>query len=109
MDLIGRREGGDPTTPGPPAGLEIVTSNPRPWLRRWVLSTLLLQGARGVYADLHHHGTVLLAAYDSWHALHKLAADPLPGAGAAVSQDFIGANCRDSDRHRVGANPPAGA
>lgn len=69
----------------------------------------MLQGARGVYAEPHHHGTVLLAAYDSWHALHKLAADPLPGAGAAVSQDFIGANCRDSDRHRVGTDPPAGA
>ncbi len=34
-----------------------------------------------------------------------MAADDLPGAGAAVSQAFIGANCRDSDRHRVELTP----
>ncbi|MCX5280933.1 hypothetical protein [Streptomyces sp. NBC_00198] len=95
-------------TPGPLAGLEIVTSNLDPDCVAGFWAPCCCRAPAGAYAELHHHGTVLLAAYDSWHALHKLAADPLPGAGAAVSRDFIGANCRDSDRHRVGTDPPAG-
>ncbi|MGI5372577.1 hypothetical protein [Streptomyces iakyrus] len=81
--------------PGPLASLETVTGNPRPGLRRWVLSTLLLPGAREVHAELHHDGTVLLAASVSWHAAHHLAAEDLPDTGVAVSEDFIGACCRD--------------
>lgn len=90
-----RRQGHDPMRPGPLTSLEIVTGNPRPGLRRWVLSTLLLPGAREVHAELHHDGTVLLAANVSWHAVRNLAADAIPHAGVAVSQDFIGACCRD--------------
>ncbi|WP_318205872.1 hypothetical protein [Streptomyces sp. SCL15-4] len=90
-----RRRGRDPMRPGPLASLEVVTGNPRPGLRRWVLSTLLLQGAREVHAELHHDGTVLLAASVSWNAVRNLAADDMPDTGVAVSQDFIGACCRD--------------
>ncbi|MFI2764754.1 helix-turn-helix domain-containing protein [Streptomyces echinatus] len=90
-----RRRSSDPRRPGPLTSLEIVTSNPRHGLRCWVLSTLLLQGAREVHAELHHDGTVLLAANVSWRAARNLAADDLPDAGVAVSQDFIGACCRD--------------
>lgn len=90
-----RRRGGDPMRPGPLRSLEIVTGNPRPGLRRWVLSTLLLQGAREVHAELHHDGTVLLAANVSWNAARNLAAHELPDTGVAVSQDFIGSCCRD--------------
>jgi len=90
-----RRRGGDPMRPGPLASLETVTGTPRPGLRCWVLSTLLLPGAREVHAELHHDGTVLLAANVSWHAARKLATEDLPDAGAAVSEDFIGACCRD--------------
>ncbi|AIR96037.1 hypothetical protein [Streptomyces glaucescens] len=81
--------------PGPLASLEVVTGNPRPGLRRWVFSTLLLSGAREVHAELHHDGTVLLAANVSWNAARNLATDDIPDAGIAVSQDFIGACCRD--------------
>jgi hypothetical protein len=90
-----RRQGGDPMRPGPLTSLEIVTGNPRPGLRRWVLSTLLLAGAREVHAELHHDGTVLLAANVSWNAARHLSVDAIPDAGVAVSQDFIGACCRD--------------
>ncbi len=90
-----RRRAGDPMRPGPLTSLEIVTSNPRPGLRRWVLNTLLLQGAREVHAELHHDGTVLLAANVSWNAARHLPADAIPDAGVAASQDFIGACCRD--------------
>jgi hypothetical protein len=90
-----RRRGGDPMRPGPLASLEVVTGNPRPGLRRWVLSTLLLSGAREVHAELHHDGTVLLAANVSWNAARNLTVDAVPDAGVAVSQDFIGACCRD--------------
>ncbi|GGT02698.1 hypothetical protein GCM10010206_76650 [Streptomyces cinerochromogenes] len=90
-----RRQGGDPMRPGPLTSLEVVTGNPRPGLRRWVLSTLLLPGAREVHAELHHDGTVLLAANVSWNAARHLVAGDLPDAGVAVSQDFIGACCRD--------------
>ncbi|MEU3297907.1 ATP-binding protein [Streptomyces longwoodensis] len=90
-----RRQGGDPMRPGPLTSLEIVTGNPRPGLRRWVLSTLLLAGAREVHTELHHDGTVLLAANVSWNAARHLAADAIPDTGVAVSQDFIGACCRD--------------
>lgn len=62
---------GTATTAGPPAGLEIVTGNPRPGLRRWVLNTLVLRGGREIYAELHHERTVLLAADLSWHALGR--------------------------------------
>ncbi|MBG7696624.1 hypothetical protein HCJ76_00540 [Streptomyces sp. MC1] len=81
--------------PGPLTSLEIVTGNPRPGLRRWVLSTLLLPGAREVHAELHHDGTVLLAANVSRRAARHLPADDIAEEGVAVSQNFIGACCRD--------------
>ncbi|WP_051816381.1 hypothetical protein [Streptomyces sp. NRRL WC-3744] len=90
-----RRRAGDPMRPGPLTSLEIVTGNPRPGLRRWVLSTLLLPGAREVHAELHHDGTVLLAANVSWHAARNPTADGIPRAGVVMSQDFIGGCCRD--------------
>ncbi|MGW5091496.1 hypothetical protein [Streptomyces coelicoflavus] len=37
-------------------------SNPRPGLRRWVLSTLGLRAGRETYAELYDDGTVVLAA-----------------------------------------------
>ncbi|MEV0982140.1 hypothetical protein [Streptomyces sp. NPDC049915] len=40
-------------------------------------------------------GTELLAANVSWHAARHLATHAIPAAGVAVSQDFIGACCRD--------------
>lgn len=90
-----RRRAGDRMRPGPLTSLEIVTGNPRPGLRRWVLSILLLPGACEVHAELHRDGTVLLAANVSWHAARNLPADGIPGAGVVVSQDFIGGCCRD--------------
>ncbi|MEU5709875.1 AlbA family DNA-binding domain-containing protein [Streptomyces flaveolus] len=80
------RQAGDPMRPGPLTSPEIVTGNPRPGLRRWVLSTLLLPGAREVHAELHHDGTVLLAANVSWQAARNLAAEDIPDAGVAVSR-----------------------
>jgi hypothetical protein len=55
----------------------------------------VLPGAREVHAELHHDGTVLLAASVSWDAARHLTAGDLPDAGVAVSEDFIGACCRD--------------
>ncbi|MGY0055009.1 nSTAND1 domain-containing NTPase [Streptomyces sp. LZ34] len=84
------------TTPGPLTGLQVVTSNPRPGLRCWVLNTLSLRAGRGIYAELHHDGTVLLAANLSWQALrNNQRADELASLGVLVHQDYLGACCRD--------------
>ncbi|RMB83724.1 helix-turn-helix domain-containing protein [Streptomyces shenzhenensis] len=80
--------------PGPLTGLEIV-STPRPGLRRWVLNTLSLGGGREIYAELHHDGTVVLAANLSWQAMkNSFHADDVP-FGLLVHQSFLGACCRD--------------
>ncbi|MFE9976607.1 hypothetical protein ACFYRD_39410 [Streptomyces hirsutus] len=84
------------TAPGPLTGLQVVTDNPRPGLRRWVLSTLSLRGGREIYAQLHHDGTVLLAANLSWHALrNNHRADEFASLGVLVHQDYLGACCHD--------------
>ncbi|MGJ3562012.1 hypothetical protein ACR6C2_42720 [Streptomyces sp. INA 01156] len=84
------------TAPGPLTGLQVVTDNPRPGLRRWVLSTLSLRGGREIYAELHHDGTVLLAANLSWHALrNNHRADELASLGVLVHQNYLGACCHD--------------
>lgn len=80
--------------PGPLTGLEIV-STPRPGLRRWVLNTLSLGAGREIYAELHHDGTVLLAANLSWHALTNHHPDRSQPFGVLVHQDYLGACCRD--------------
>lgn len=80
--------------PGPLAGLEIV-STPRPGLRRWVLSTLSLGIGREIHAELHHDGTVVLAANLSRHALRRQDADEAATPGVLVRQDYLGACCRD--------------
>ncbi|MEU9671088.1 ATP-binding protein [Streptomyces bobili] len=82
--------------PGPLTGLEVVTSNPRPGLRRWVLSTLATGIGRGIYAELHHDGTALLAANLSWRALRDHHhADELASLGVLVQQNYLGECCRD--------------
>ncbi|MEV0695488.1 ATP-binding protein [Streptomyces sp. NPDC050388] len=90
-----RRHSQAVTTPGPLASLQIVTHHPRPGLRRWVLSTLPLKDARGVHAELHHDGTVLPAAHVSWRAARQHRTDDNPDADLRVSQDFVGACCRE--------------
>ncbi|MFJ3106512.1 helix-turn-helix domain-containing protein [Streptomyces sp. NPDC086835] len=83
-------------TPGPLAGLQIVTSNPRPGLRRWVLNTLTLGGGREIYAELHHDGSVVLAANLSWKAIREdFLGEAAPEWEALVHQAFLGACCRD--------------
>ncbi|OEJ22160.1 hypothetical protein AR457_40515 [Streptomyces agglomeratus] len=83
-------------TVGPLTGLEIVTSNPRPGLRRWVLSTLTLGVGREIYAELHHDGSVVLAANVSWKAIREdFLGDAAPDGEVLVHQGFLGACCRD--------------
>ncbi|MFD4953456.1 helix-turn-helix domain-containing protein [Streptomyces sp. NPDC058451] len=87
---------GSRTAPGPLAGLQIVTNNPRPGLRRWVLSTMPLAAGREIYAELHHDGTVVLAANLSWQSLrNSLRGDEPVPFGLLVHQDYVGACCRD--------------
>ncbi|WP_440581267.1 AlbA family DNA-binding domain-containing protein [Streptomyces sp. PT19] len=77
------------------ASLSIV-SNPRPGLRRWVLSTLGLRAGREAYAELHDDGTVVLAANLTFRTSrdHFRDDDHLP-AGFFVHQDTLDACCRD--------------
>ncbi|MFG3007408.1 AlbA family DNA-binding domain-containing protein [Streptomyces calvus] len=71
-------------------------SNPRPGLRRWVLSTLGLRAGRETYAELHDDGTVVLAANLTFRTSrdHFRDDDHLP-AGLFVHQDTLDACCRD--------------
>jgi hypothetical protein len=85
------------TTAGPVTGLQVVTDHPRPGLRRWVLSTSSLRGGREIYAELHHDGSVLLAANLSWHALRdRHRADELASLGLLLHQEYLGACCLDA-------------
>ncbi|MCX4538976.1 ATP-binding protein (plasmid) [Streptomyces sp. NBC_00841] len=80
---------------GPLAGLEIVSSNPRPGLRRWVLNTLTLGAGREIYAELHHDGSVVLAVNLSWKAIREGLLGEAPEEGLLLHQDFVGECCRD--------------
>ncbi|MEU9062452.1 ATP-binding protein [Streptomyces sp. NPDC048430] len=80
---------------GPLAGLEVVSQNPRPGLRRWVLQTLTLGMGREIYAELHHDGTTVLAANLSWRALRGQALEEVPEGSLLLHQDFTGACCED--------------
>ncbi|MGY4920444.1 hypothetical protein ACWD9K_35625 [Streptomyces sp. 900116325] len=82
-------------TGGPPAGLEYVTSNPRPGLRRWVLSTLTSGGGREIYAELHHDGSVVPAADLSWKAMREAVPGEVPEECLVLRQDVVGACCQD--------------
>ncbi|WP_159765064.1 AlbA family DNA-binding domain-containing protein [Streptomyces sp. HM190] len=84
----------NPHVVGPLRTLESV-SNPRPGLRRWVFSTLHPSLGRGVYAELHHDGSMVLAADLSWKALRGDPADP-DARGILVDADVVGAACRDT-------------
>lgn len=84
----------NPHVVGPLGTLESV-SNPRPGLRRWVFSTLYPSLGRGVYAELHHDGSMVLAANLSWKALHSVLGD-LDATGILVDTDVAGAACRDT-------------
>ncbi|WP_167455461.1 AlbA family DNA-binding domain-containing protein [Streptomyces tirandamycinicus] len=79
---------------GPLTALNVVMSYPRPGLRRWVFSTLPLRTGRGVLAELHHDGSIVLAANLSWKALRGDHADP-DTEGIVVDADVTGASCRD--------------
>ncbi|MEW2570160.1 ATP-binding protein [Streptomyces sp. NPDC047070] len=80
--------------PGPLESLGIV-SDPRPGLRRWVFSTLQLGAGRETYAELHHDGTLVLAANLTFRTSRdRLRADDLP-YGLLVHQDTLDACCRD--------------
>jgi hypothetical protein len=84
----------NPHVVGPLRTLESV-SNPRPGLRSWVFSTLYPSLGRGVYAELHHDGSMVLAANLSWRALRGDPADP-EVTGILVDADVVGAACRDT-------------
>ncbi|MFF9127916.1 RNA-binding domain-containing protein [Streptomyces sp. NPDC014889] len=76
--------------------LETVSS-PRPGLRRWVLSTLYPSIGRGVYAELHHDGSTVLAANLSWTTRRGNPDGPEPETtGILVDADVAGAACRDA-------------
>ena len=80
---------------GPLTGLDVVLPNPRPGLRRWVFSTLPLRMGRGIYTELHHDGSIVLAANLSWKALRGDAAD-LAAKDILVDADLVGASCCDA-------------
>ncbi|MFE4492471.1 hypothetical protein ACFRKD_08425 [Streptomyces niveus] len=81
---------------GPLTGLDIALSNPRPGLRSWVFSTLLLRMGREIYTELHHNGSTVLAANVSWKALRgDGVADPAL-KDILVDADVVGAGCRDA-------------
>ncbi|GAA2639294.1 hypothetical protein GCM10010425_49130 [Streptomyces spororaveus] len=90
-----RRLAGNPLAAGPLTGLEIV--RPRPGLRRWVFSTLpLLMGqGRGIYAELHHDGSTVLAVNLSWNAMRGSGRADESAPGILVDADVTGAACRD--------------
>ncbi|MFB8027251.1 MULTISPECIES: helix-turn-helix domain-containing protein [unclassified Streptomyces] len=83
------------TAVGPLTGLQIVSDNPRPGLRRWVLQTLTLGMGREIYAELHHDGTTVLAANLSWKALRGQALDEAPQGSLLVDRGFTRACCED--------------
>jgi hypothetical protein len=80
---------------GPLTGLDVVLSSPRPGLRRWVFSTLPLRTGRGIYSELHHDGSTVVAVNLSWKALRGDVADPA-AHGILVDADVVGASCRDT-------------
>lgn len=85
----------NPHSVGPLAGLDSVSSDPRPGLRRWVFSTFPPRVGREIYAELHHDGSTVLAANLSWKARRG---DFLPGPDVTdllVDVDVAGACCRD--------------
>ena len=85
-----------PSGHGPTTGLEVVLSNPRPGLRRWVFSTLPLHMGREIYTELHHDGSTVLAVNLSWKALRADdMADPA-ASGILVDADIVTASCRDA-------------
>ncbi|MER5466873.1 ATP-binding protein [Streptomyces sp. NPDC002668] len=85
----------DRVTVGPLAGLDFATLDPRPGLRCWVLSTQWW-GGREIHAELHHDGSVILAANLSSEALQgDFSGDRPPGEVLLVEQAFTGACCRD--------------
>jgi hypothetical protein len=87
---------GNPQIVGPLKGLEFVLSNPRPGLRRWVFSTLPHRMGRGLYTELHHDGSTVMAANLSWKADRgEFRAGP-DVTGVLVDVDVAGACCRDT-------------
>ncbi|MBY8864520.1 hypothetical protein [Streptomyces sennicomposti] len=73
-----------------------MTHNPRPGLRRWVLSTLTRNLGRQIHTELHHDGTAVLVANLTWMTVRgDLDADPA-AIGIPVDEDVTGACCRDA-------------
>ncbi|MEU6323438.1 hypothetical protein [Streptomyces sp. NPDC047009] len=56
---------------------------------------MALGAGREIYAELHHAGTLLLAANLSWHARRNSRADESDSGGLLVRQDYVGACCLD--------------
>ncbi|MFI5740947.1 hypothetical protein ACIA9I_21575 [Streptomyces anulatus] len=73
--------------------MQIVSDNPRPGLRRWVVQTLTLRLGRGIHAELHHDGTTVLAADLSWHALR--GQQEAPEGSLLLNQDYTRTCCED--------------
>ncbi|MEU6118259.1 ATP-binding protein [Streptomyces sp. NPDC047117] len=83
---------GNPTVTGVLSGL---LSTPRPGLRCWVMQTLTLGVGRQLYAELHHDGSMVLAADLSG----KLADDGFlqpPENSLLVDQDYTAGCCCDA-------------
>ncbi|MEV5355771.1 ATP-binding protein [Streptomyces sp. NPDC052693] len=81
---------------GPLTGLDVILSNPRPGLRRWVFSTLPLRMGREIYTELHHDGSTVLAVNLSWKVLRTEDMADLRTSGPLVGVDILGASCRDA-------------
>jgi hypothetical protein len=87
---------GNPMAVGPLAALEYVAHNPRPGLRRWVLSTLALNLGRQIHTELHDDGSAVLVANLAWKAARgDVDGDPA-AIGILVDEDVTGACCRDA-------------
>ncbi|MFC9818145.1 helix-turn-helix domain-containing protein [Streptomyces virginiae] len=92
---------GTPLAAGPLTGLEIVRPTPRPGLRRWVFSTLPLPlplpmgRGRGIYAELHHDGSTVLAVDLSCNAMRGSGEEDASVPAILVDADVTGAACRD--------------
>ncbi|MFD7676164.1 AlbA family DNA-binding domain-containing protein [Streptomyces anulatus] len=80
---------------GPLAGLQIVSNNPRPGLRCWVVQTLGRQLGRDIHAELHHDGTTVLAADLSWDTQCDRALQEKPEGSLLLNQDYTSACCED--------------
>ncbi|MEV6476994.1 ATP-binding protein [Streptomyces sp. NPDC051657] len=80
---------------GPLAGMQIVSNNPRPGLRRWVVQTLGRRLGRDIHAELHHDGTTVLAADLSWDARRGRALQEAPEGSLLLSQDYTMACCQN--------------